>query len=1051
LNTFRSVSTGAAVLIAAGVVRAEVVFDGTLGPAGALSGIFEISNTQGTQVGGNLFHSFATFNINAGERATFRSDFAGTTTNVIGRVTGGALSTIDGVLSSTISDATLWIINPQGVVFGAGAMLDVDGGFHASTADFLLLEDGSRFTAAPGGGTTLTVANPAAFGFLDATIAPITGAAAVLEVGEGERLSLVGGDVTLDGTELFAPNGVISVGSVAGAGTLSVDLAPQGIGAFGAVTLRDASVVTSAASGGKIQIRGGQFVMDAGSYVTANTEGADAANRGGDILLDVDAASILNGSQISSTTFGAGAGGRIALTAARDVRIEGTVDDVPAGVFANVRQTASGNGGRIELSAENLAVQGGLIGSVTFGAGNAGAIDLNVRDTLTIRSLGDADGAVYLNSLSTATGGVGSLEIDARRLVMNEGYLQAATVNGASGNVAINVDTLAMSGGSQITTGTTGPGPGGSIIVNARDASLSGLTAQGFPTGIFANSNFPASGPGGDLVVNARALRIAGGAQLAAGASGSGRAGTITVNAAERVVVDGEGLLFPRFTGIFVNTFSNANAGSIRLAAPTLELRQGGALRSGSFAANPLAVGAGGDITVDVGSLTIDAAFIEGRTETSGNGGNLFVNVTGTMTLGNSTGFIFTPGAGQPIGGLLTSAGGLFNAPQARGSAGDMTINVGELVFRDGGVLSAATFLTGGNAGNIVVNAGTIGLDAEASPLTGIFNTSSSTGRAGAIRLDADAITIGGPASINAAAFAAGDAGTIAIAADDISIHSGGSVLSNTLGGGAGGAVSIAASGTLTVDSAGRVTAATTGPGRGGSLVLSGSQVAVSNGGTISASATGTGNAGTVTVAARERLDVNGGAITASAARSAGGNIELNVGDILFADSGTISAAAQGVTAQDSGGNVTIDPEFVVLRGSDILASANAGNGGNIAIHAGTFVIDTTSTIDASSTIGLDGEIAIDSPNEITGELIPLAPPAAGINALISQRCAPVMGSQLSSLTAEPVRSPASPADYLPSPIEPLPATVASSAAFDSVLAHAPTTLDSCYGVDHAR
>ena len=65
--------------------------------------------------------------------------------------------------------------------------------------------------------------------------------------------------------------------------------------------------------------------------------------------------------------------------------------------------------------------------------------------------------------------------------------------------------------------------------------------------------------------MNPRTLRITGGAQLAAGASGSGRAGTITVNAAERVFVDGERLLFPRFTGIFANTFGNPNAGSITI------------------------------------------------------------------------------------------------------------------------------------------------------------------------------------------------------------------------------------------------------------------------------------------------------------------------------------------------------------------------------------------------------------------------------------------------------------------------------------------------------
>ena len=207
----RKCSTGAALLIASGVVRADVVFDGTLGPAGTLSGAFEISNAYGTQVGPNLFHSFTTFNVNAGESATFTSNFAGPTTNVIGRITGGALSTIDTVIIEHDPGRELVDHQPAGLVFGANAVLDVDGGFHASTADFLLLGDGSRFDATAVAGTVLTIANPVAFNFLDPTIAPISGGAVLLEVGQGQRLSLVGGDVMLNGTTLHAPNGAIAL------------------------------------------------------------------------------------------------------------------------------------------------------------------------------------------------------------------------------------------------------------------------------------------------------------------------------------------------------------------------------------------------------------------------------------------------------------------------------------------------------------------------------------------------------------------------------------------------------------------------------------------------------------------------------------------------------------------------------------------------------------------------------------------------------------------------------------------------------------------------
>ncbi|HJR71006.1 MAG TPA: hypothetical protein VKA43_13265, partial [Gammaproteobacteria bacterium] len=147
-----------------------------------------------------------------------------------------------------------------------------------------------------------------------------------------------------------------------------------------------------------------------------------------------------------------------------------------------------------------------------------------------------------------------------------------------------------------------------------------------------------------------------------------------------------------------------------------------------------------------------------------------------------------------------------------------------------------------------------------------------------------------------------------------------------------------------------------------------------------------------------------------------------------------------------SGGNVSIDPEFVVVRGGSVLASANAGNGGNVAIRAGTFVLDTATTIDASSTLGLDGVIAIDSPHEVTGELLPMAPPVVGVSALVSQRCVPALYAERSSLTVEPIRA-AAPNRFVPTPFESVDAGVERIAeplrasASDAGAA----TLENCY------
>ena len=103
-----------------------VTLDGTLGPAGALPGPdYQIGADLGRQVGSNLFHSFGQFSINTGESATFSGP--NSVSNIIGRVTGGDVSFIDGTLRSTIPGANLYLLNPAGVLFGEHAQLDVPG------------------------------------------------------------------------------------------------------------------------------------------------------------------------------------------------------------------------------------------------------------------------------------------------------------------------------------------------------------------------------------------------------------------------------------------------------------------------------------------------------------------------------------------------------------------------------------------------------------------------------------------------------------------------------------------------------------------------------------------------------------------------------------------------------------------------------------------------------------------------------------------------------------------------------------------------------------
>jgi filamentous hemagglutinin family protein len=67
------------------------------------------------QVGSNnLFHSFGQFGLATGESAGFSGPI--TISNIIGRVTGGDRSSMDGKIQSTIAGTNLYLINPSGIV-----------------------------------------------------------------------------------------------------------------------------------------------------------------------------------------------------------------------------------------------------------------------------------------------------------------------------------------------------------------------------------------------------------------------------------------------------------------------------------------------------------------------------------------------------------------------------------------------------------------------------------------------------------------------------------------------------------------------------------------------------------------------------------------------------------------------------------------------------------------------------------------------------------------------------------------------------------------------
>lgn len=94
----------------------------------------------GAQRGSSLFHSFDQFNINPGQRVYFANPSS--IQNILTRITGNTTSNIQGVLG-VAGNANLFLLNPNGILFGPNAQLDIRGSFVGTTVHLYLTMDNS--------------------------------------------------------------------------------------------------------------------------------------------------------------------------------------------------------------------------------------------------------------------------------------------------------------------------------------------------------------------------------------------------------------------------------------------------------------------------------------------------------------------------------------------------------------------------------------------------------------------------------------------------------------------------------------------------------------------------------------------------------------------------------------------------------------------------------------------------------------------------------------------------------------------------------------------
>jgi filamentous hemagglutinin family protein len=290
-KTFLAASVSLLSLVSVDTAIAQVSSDGTLPTTVRSSDSRNFVIENGDRVGANLFHSFREFSVPTGGSAVFNN--ADDVQNIFSRVTGSNISDIDGLIR-TNSSANLFLLNPNGIVFGSKASLSIGGAFVGTTANSIRFANGTEFSTAPSSSSLLTLSVPTGlqFGAQGGSITNRSqvlgrrGTPAGLQVQPGQAIALIGGDITFDGGRLTASAGQIDLGSVAPNSivaitpttptptTLGFRFGCEQVQSFGKIQMLQESVVdTTGTGGGSIQVRAAQLRISNRSSISSNTSG----------------------------------------------------------------------------------------------------------------------------------------------------------------------------------------------------------------------------------------------------------------------------------------------------------------------------------------------------------------------------------------------------------------------------------------------------------------------------------------------------------------------------------------------------------------------------------------------------------------------------------------------------------------------------------------------------------------------------------------------------------------------------------------------------------
>ncbi|MBN4002949.1 filamentous hemagglutinin N-terminal domain-containing protein [Nostoc sp. LPT] len=975
---------------------AQITPDGTLGnnssritPNVNIKGSAADRIDGGTIRGANLFHSFREFNVGESQRVYFANPTG--ISNILTRVTGSNISNILGTLGVN-GGANLFLINPNGILFGKNARLDVAGSFVGSTANSFVFGNGLEFSATnPQTPSSLLTVNPSALLFNQIAAAPIQNNSVApagidpaglnafgLRVGDGKSLLLVGGNVSMDGGKLIASGGRVELGGLAAPGNVNLVLNGDNLSLKFPlnVTRADVSLTNQA----------GVFVQGAG---------------GGNIAINARNVKILGGSPLSAgIAEGLGTpetvAGDITLNATGEIKVAGS----DSGIRNLVEEGAKGKGGNITIDSGDFSLSDGAqLSASIFGQGNAGNVTVGAKNAV------DLAGNASISS-QVGAGGVGK-----------------------GGNIDINATTLSLTDGAQLITSTSsvfyslnipaGRGDGGNVNVKVTGAiNIAGKkndVQNGLPSGIYSFVSTRTVSNGGNITIDSGDLSLSDGAALSASTFGQGNAGNVTVSAKNAVYLTGNASIESQ-----VGTEGVGKGGNININAATLSLRDGASLqtsirtgtdtqaagrgdagninvkvtgavdiageknsiRSGIYSfVDTGAVGNGGNITIDSGDFSLsDGAVLSTSTLGVGNAGNVTVSAKNAVDLANAYIFSTVAAGGVGKGGnidinaatlsltngasLLTFTNGAFDSqPAGRGDAGNVNIKVtgavdiaGEKNGFTSGISSLVSTGTVGNGGNITIDSGDFSLSDGAVLIASTLGV----GNAENVTVSAkNAVDLAGNAYIfsTVEAGGVGKGGNIDINAATLSLTDGASLLTYTRGAfdtqpaGRGNAGNVNVKVTGAVNIAGQKNGFRSGiysfvdtgtVGNGGNITIDSGSFSLRDSAQLEALTYGQGNAGNIRINVKDAVTVSNFSglftYTDSTSTGIGGDITVNSNIFRISNGAFLDASTRN---NQKGGDITVNANlFEALNGGQLTSTTSSnGRAGKITVNADDQVI----------------------------------------------------------------------------------------------------------------